>query len=161
MPPVSRGDTVEQSHLFEALEQRAQAEFDDPDALDWSRLVERRYKGQGETLVSTPEVDFHQLHQERFGFSRHRHPVETVQLRLRARRAPLEGLKMPSPSGGEPEASSATVRWNNSAIEVAVYSEPPKKFAGPALVLQSGSTLFVAPGWNAESTQRGHLRLRR
>lgn len=161
VPPVSRGDTVEQSHLFEALEQRAQAEFDDPDALDWSRLVERRYKGQGETLVSTPEVDFHQLHQERFGFSRHRHPVETVQLRLRARRAPLEGLKMPSPSGGEPEASSATVRWNNSAIEVAVYSEPPKKFAGPALVLQSGSTLFVAPGWNAESTQQGHLRLRR
>ena len=68
---------------------------------------------------------------------------------------------MPSPGGDEPEASSAMVRWDNSALKVAVYSEPPKKFAGPALVLQSGSTLFVAPGWEAERTEQGHLRLSR
>ena len=62
---------------------------------------------------------------------------------------------------GEPEASATMIRWNNSPTEVAVYSEPPKKFAGPALVLQSGSTLFVAPGWKAQLTEQGHLRLRR
>lgn len=161
VPPILRADTAEQGQLFEELKQRAEAEFDDPIALGWSRLVERRYKGQGETLVSAPDEDFHQLHQRRFGFCREQHPVETVQLRLRAKRPPLEGLKMPSPSGGEPEASSTTLRWNNSPVEVAVYFEPPKKFAGPALVLQSGSTLFVAPGWQAELTERGHLRLKR
>jgi hypothetical protein len=68
---------------------------------------------------------------------------------------------MPGPSGGELDPGSTTLRWNNSEIEVTVYSEAPKKFAGPALVLQSGSTLFVAPGWNAERTEQGHLRLKR
>ena len=161
VPPVLRENPAEQGQLFEELKQRAEKEFDDPDALGWSRLVERRYKGQGETLVSSPEKDFHQLHQERFGFSRKLHPVETVQLRLRARRPPLEGLKMPAPSGGEPEAGATTVRWNNSPTKVAVYSEPPKSFAGPALVLQPGSTLFVAPGWEARRTEQGHMRLKR
>lgn len=158
VPPHFRGEKGRETEYFQQLRARARAEFKQDQELRWFELVERRYRGQGETLVSAPHLDFHELHQSRFGFTRRNQPIETVQIRLRARRPPLSGLRLPAP-GPSSEPTRCTVRWKDEPLEVAVYSQPPASLQGPALILQAGSTLFVAPRWKAEVGEQGHLLL--
>jgi N-methylhydantoinase A/oxoprolinase/acetone carboxylase beta subunit len=161
VPPEARTDVSAHLAILQDLKERARTEFDSVKDVQWAELSERRYIGQGETLVSSRTEDFHALHQQRFGFSRPAYEVETVQLRLRARRPPLPGVEIhdSQPAGDEPTV--AKLRWNGESIEVHVYKQPTAEVRGPALVLQSGSTLFIAPGWQAIRTNRGHLLLTR
>ena len=161
VPPDDRLDLQAHTAYRESLKRKALNEFETSRGLEWTDLAERRYVGQGETLVSAPELDFHRLHQQRFGFSRPTHTVETTQLRLRARRPPLDGVELSLTQAEIAPLKVATVRWKGESIEVSVLSAPGDAFEGPALVLQSGSTLFVAPGWRAKRTAKGHLILTR
>lgn len=122
-------------------------------------LVARRYRGQGETLVSTPEVDFHTLHQEHFGFALPHTAVQTLEVRVRAQAPPLpqasENAACRSNLLGERE-----MRFKGGLVNTLVYGPGqsfPKPVAGPFLWYQEGATIFVAPGWSARTVESGHL----
>jgi N-methylhydantoinase A len=125
-------------------------------------LVARRYRGQGDTLVSAPEVDFHDLHLERFGFQRRQAPVETVEVRWRCRgqqRFPQGGLPAPEPWR---QLGARSLLSDQGRIELPVFSGSlgvGQRHQGPFLRFSSDSTLYVAPGWSAEGTSDGHLLL--
>jgi N-methylhydantoinase A len=161
VPTEARTDDSVRLSILQKLKDTALAEFETSIDIQWFELAERRYKGQGETLVSSPEIDFHQLHHQKFGFSRPNHEIETVQFRLRARRPALKGVELEHIQPSEQDHRVTSLRLNGKSLEVALYESPPSEFDGPAMVLQSGSTLFVAPGWRATRTPQGHLLLTR
>ena len=138
-----------ESH-FVGLQQVAEHDITDTTDIQWQRFVSRRYRGQGETLVSSPEAPFHDLHQSRFGFSRTETEVETIELRLRAKRSPLKISESISEVGQQSELQGQhSVRWKGTVIEVPVWKgeSPPQQACGPYLHFSGDSTTFVAPGW--------------
>jgi N-methylhydantoinase A len=163
VPPMFRTDESQWHRMLGLLKMDARREFSAARDMVWTGLVARRYRGQGETLVSEPELDFHELHQAKFGFHRPDTPVQAVEVRIRATRAPLQGLAQFAARDCSSAASGhQTVRWKGQALEVPVYQEPCgflEPTPGPLLVFQNSSTLFVAPGWRAQTLSNGHLLL--
>lgn len=126
-------------------------------------LVARRYRGQGDTLVSSPEVNFHQLHEERFGFARPGGEIETVEVRWRCRGPARDTM------GGGASAPWERVGERRLLLESG-WGEVPaftgvlavgERETGPFLHFGDGCTLFVAQGWSATGRPGGHLLLER
>jgi N-methylhydantoinase A len=135
-----------------------------PQEMSFERLLARRYKGQGDTLVSSPEVEFHDLHQARFGFQRRGTPVETVEVRWRCRGP--ERTFAPGQGAAEPwvhqEPREVLTEHGRRTTPVFRGTLPPgERQSGPFLHFASGSTLMVASGWLAEGLPGGHLLLLR
>lgn len=141
------------------------------EALRVEHGVDLRYRGQSHPLglhwrglAATTEA-FHRLHAEAYG---HRLdlPVELVNLRVRVR-GPVRELELPTtPFAGE--GDRVPRRWLSAwgqAEPVPVYTrgllEDTLEIRGPALVTDPVSTVWVAPGWRAQSDPRGNLWLRR
>lgn len=163
VPAGLRGDSSYHRSLLEELKREFEEQETPGESVTWTELVARRYEGQGETLVSAPEVDFHALHQEHFGFQRPHTPVETVEARVRVQAPPLP--EPASPIGPSSDTQTRRlVRWRSQSMEIPVYS-PDYRFessvAGPFLSFQQSSTLFVPPGWSARPLVGCHLLLER
>ncbi len=132
-------------------------------------LVARRYQGQGETLVSSPEVDFHQLHQDRFGFDRAEHLVETVEVRWRCRGTPRQLPKVATGDGdrarwSQGPKSHSLLLPKGGRIEVPTFVGQlalGQSQKGPFLWFNSSSTLYVSAAWEALGQASGDLLLRR
>lgn len=132
-------------------------------------LVAQRYRGQGETLVSSPEVDFHQLHQERFGFARSEHLVETVEVRWRCRSAQrslpaVVGQDIHGQPWSQSPRSQSVLLSEGGRIEVPTFEgilEPGDTQQGPFFRFCSSSTLYVPAAWEAVGQASGDLLLRR
>lgn len=121
--------------------------------------LDMRYRGQGYEL-SVPFVPdlitaFHEAHEHTFGYALRGRVVEAVNLRLQAVgmvNKPV--LKPEPPASGNPVPLAykpGTSRTNG--VPMMLYQrdllEPDHRFAGPALVFQFDSTVYVAPGWSA------------
>ncbi len=159
LPAQSRTNACEIQEHFVSLRDS----IGDPlEGLSLEALVARRYQGQGDTLVSTPEADFHHLHQRFFGFSRPEATIETVEVRWRARGV----SSLPTLTA---EASQPWRQIENRTV--LGYDQPLPVFQGalslgesqegPFLLFSSNSTLLVGKGWIAQGTDSGDLKLRK
>ena len=118
-----------------------------PRDLLWNRLVAR----------------YHDRHQHLFGFVSDK-PVELVELRVEASQLPRELAKCPLP---EPLTSDSFVQSShaNPAGRWPRYEhgemKPGDVVAGPALVVDTNTSTFVAEGWRAVKIVEGQLLLSR
>ncbi|MFP4607908.1 MAG: hydantoinase/oxoprolinase family protein, partial [Thiohalospira sp.] len=141
----------------------------EPESLVAEPRLELRYRGQSHALAvawsgdpDAAEAAFHAAHERLYGHALGL-PVELVTVRLHLRgplpaRPPAEGA---GAEGGEP---AARVGVHGIGEPVPLFrrdSLPPgRAVAGPALVVDEATTVWVAPGWRAEAGG-GELRLSR
>ena len=155
-----------------ALERSARAELERHRRREATveRWAEVRYRGQAHELSIPAAGDiarrFHAEHRRRYGFASSEAAVEIVTLEARAS---LPGARLPrepraSGSRARP-AATASVRHGARTYAAAVWrmEELPAGFraGGPALVLEHGATLWIAPGWSARRHPSGALLLER
>jgi len=156
---LGRTDYREQ---FEPLEQRARAEM--PGAR-LERFADLRYHGQSYELTvpwnaKAPAKPFHALHAKTYGYASPERDVEVVALRVRARIA----TKKPDLNQREAQRSARPTqrrfftagRW----VRGAVYRRQDvgrSWTAGPALVVDYGSTTLVPPAWRMRRDACGTL----
>lgn len=161
IPPDHRLDQDFIDKELDALKRAASQELGPEDDLDQTELVARRYLGQGESLTSGPKVDFHELHERRFGFHRSELSVETTEVRLRVRKASLHIGSQPPDEGDSRPVGSRVLRCRGESLEVPIYQQVSQATPGPFLLFQAGSTIFVEAGWLAQIQTEGHLLLSR
>ena len=150
---------------FERLERAARKELPGADLI---RSADIRYSGQSYELTvpwrpKNPAVPFHREHQKVYGYANPDHGIEIVTIRVRAkivvkrprltmsraatkRRLPV--MRRIHTGGG----------WRQSPI----YSRgtlSTTRLAGPALVIDYGSTTLVPPGWQFALDKFGNLRI--
>jgi N-methylhydantoinase A/oxoprolinase/acetone carboxylase beta subunit len=148
------GHSQDVGALFGQLERRATSDLPGAELIPFADM---RYDGQSYELTipwdpeqATPR--FHAEHQRVYGYSSPERKVELVAVRLRARqavarpdvRASFHSLTAP----GEPESRRfrSADQW---VVAPALRREqvPQEWTAGPALVLDYGSTTLIPPGW--------------
>ncbi len=152
--------------VFSSMAQAAGAES--PKAR-LARFADLRYRGQSYeltvpwTTMASAARAFHALHKKTYGYADPGREIEVVTLRLRARTA----VKKPSLKSAPAELTGVSKRrvftggaWRN--IPVMGRAEVPSKWtAGPALVLDYGSTTLVNPGWQMKAAEAGNLLIAR
>jgi N-methylhydantoinase A len=151
--------------LFASLERRARRES--PGA-KLERSADLRYRGQSYELnvawnPHDPAAPFHKEHAKVYGYANADREVEVVTIRVRARQT----LARPKLTRGKlrrgtPETRRVYVagKWNNAPAwkREQLGSETQ---AGPALVLDYGSTTLIPPGWSFQTDRAGNLVTRR
>jgi N-methylhydantoinase A len=143
-----------------ALARRDLAQENVPgEAMQFLGLVDVRYQGQAYELSIPFAHDLHSAfdaaHTRRYGYALPGRPIEMVNLRLQA----VGRIEKPPFTPEVEREHPATAIGQKSmpgspAIDsVALYERenlwPGARFAGPALVFQMDSTVYVAPGWSA------------
>jgi len=146
---------------FRRLEK--QAKKDVPGAR-LERFADLRYEGQSYELTvpwvsADPSASFHKEHDHVYGYSNTARVTQVVTLRLRAT-LPVKKPSLRRPAGRAVAASQRRVwlegRWRNIATGPReMVGQKPK--AGPALVLDYGSTTLVPPGWSMHCDTAGNL----
>jgi N-methylhydantoinase A len=134
-------------------------------AMVFQALVDARYRGQSYELTIPFAGDvvsaLHDAHASAYGHAMPGRAVEGVNLRLQATgivpkpelkpepvvendgREALLGAKMAVCDDAEPHASREIALYDRDRLS------PGARFAGPALVFQMDSTVYLAPGWAA------------
>jgi len=149
-----------QTQLDEMIEQARAALVQEGFAEDrmlFVGLVDARYEGQSYELTipftgpSAGDVAaaFHAAHARKYGHTIGERAVEVVNLRLQA-----TGLvEKPTLTPEAVEENDGAGALLEKETPLPLYDRerlrPGATFAGPALVLQLDSTVFVAPGWSA------------
>ncbi len=118
------------------------------------------------TTMQAAFADFTTLHQQQFGFTEADTDliVESLEAEAIARIGQtLDGLDQPvTPAASHPNVS---VFMNGEACHANVVDRaalaPGSTLEGPAIVLEDGSTTIIEPGWRAEKTSSGALKLSR
>ena len=131
------------------------------EAMVFDGLLDVRYQGQSYELA-IPFVEdilagFHGAHAQSYGHAMPERTVEVVNLRLQATGLVEKPAFVPEPiveNGGADALwgyKSAFVddRWCEIALYERARLQPGTTFAGPALVFQLDSTVFIAAGWSA------------
>jgi N-methylhydantoinase A/oxoprolinase/acetone carboxylase beta subunit len=145
-----------------ALEQKARRES--PGA-EIEHTADLRYRGQSYEL-NVPLKDaamlFHREHEKIYGYANPDREVEFVALRVRARTSVEKPKLVRSGAAkkGKPERRRVWVGGGSKEIDVwkrECLTERAK--AGPALVLDYGSTTLVPPGWKFRVDRAGNLLL--
>jgi N-methylhydantoinase A len=158
---------------FSALEQQGAAALGQEgvpaEQILLERSVDLRYRGQSTSLTLTWEnsgnaaTAFHAAHERYYG---HRLdlPIELVNLRVAAR-APRPDLDLPAVQTDHEGAATAGVRIFGVSSAVAVWERTAlhaaQSLQGPALITDSVSTTFLAPGWQCRRDDDGNLLLER
>ena len=132
------------------------------------RWAEMRYAGQSHELPVPGGADlverFHQEHERRFGFADREREVQVVTIEARAV-VPGERPRRTRRAGRRTAPEHATVRHQGRAVRATVWRREQLGGAfqaqGPALVLESGATLWMPPGWRARMHASGALMLTR
>jgi N-methylhydantoinase A len=160
MLPATENGTIEAT--FAKLEQRGMAEFTAEGLKGIAeRTVDMRYRRQGYELNVPYDAlaiqAFHRLHQQRYGFSDERKPVEVVNLRLRLIAA-AEPYSPPyqEPAGGDGSAAIYAERplhFEGRFIPTPHYRRqrlvPGDAISGPALITEYTSATLLPPGCGA------------
>jgi N-methylhydantoinase A len=141
----------------------------DREVLRVGSSLDLRYRGQSYTLnldwrgVAATEAAFQRLHQRRYG---HRLdlPVELVNLRVRVT-APPTTLSLRSRGGTAADHRGRGGRVAGFDDPVPVVGretlEPGRTLVGPAVVIDSVATTWLAPDWAAALDEVGNLLLER
>jgi N-methylhydantoinase A/oxoprolinase/acetone carboxylase beta subunit len=150
---------------FAIMEHRARRES--PSA-EMERTADLRYRGQSYELHvpwgpagnSAGAVHaFHREHARVYGYATPEREIEVVTIRVRAR----QRLAKPKLTRGPYRKGPAEIRrvWVEGAwrkIPVLPRTQvSPRRTAGPALILDYGSTTLVPPGWWFRNDQSGNL----
>ena len=153
---LGRSDLEKQ---FAILERRARRES--PSA-EIERTADLRYRGQSYELnVPWPAAAqaFHREHARVYGYATPEREVEVVTIRVRAR----QRLTKPKLTRGPFRKGSAEIRrvWVEGAWQK-IPALPRaqvslRRAAGPALILDYGSTTLVPPGWWYRNDRSGNL----
>ncbi|HJO05203.1 MAG TPA: hydantoinase/oxoprolinase family protein [Acidobacteriota bacterium] len=147
---------------FLKLEARALEDFalDELNATDlrYERSVDLRYIGQGYELEVPMQADFeaafHELHEQRYGYSDPERPTEVVNVRLRVV-APTQKPAMDDEPLTEPDSAAAIVGDHEMVFDQELHKatlidrnrlHPGGAFTGPALVVEYSTTTVVPPG---------------
>jgi len=158
---VSDGD-VEQGFqpLVDQVRDELGAEGIAADDLDVERWIDCRYVGQSATLelpIQSPDElvgAFHELHEQTFGHQLDL-SVELVGLRVEARGAPRLDEVPPLDMADEaPDVEHDVPVMMRSGLS-------DTNIEGPAIVMDTDATTWVAEGWQASLDARGHLLLER
>ena len=152
---------VELDKLIAPLAEQGQADIAaegvPPQATTLERLLDMRYRGQSYELSVplTPDfVDqFHTIHAQTYGHSEPNVPVEIVNLRVRAigslSRPPLAKAEIEDVVAPTPFDHRAVV-LSNGVASVPFYRgellQPGHVIAGPAIIAQPDTTVFVGAG---------------
>ena len=129
-----------------------------------------RYQGQSTSLtiawdsVSEAGEQFHTAHQQRYG---HRldSPLELVNLRLSIREikeAPILETGV-SPDLADAISSKATIYGMDQSVPVVHRAQlgSGNSVSGPALLMETNATTWLAPTWRATCDPYGNLMLER
>ena len=137
------------------------------DQLELERSLDLRYKGQSYTLnigwsdVHGSAAEFHETHQSRYG---HRLdvPVEMLNLRLRVR-GEAHDVVIDKPAVETAAVSLEMVKVAGESSGVPLYQRDElsvgQQFAGPAVVVETVSTTWIAAGWRCTVDAVGNLML--
>jgi N-methylhydantoinase A len=153
---LGRGDLEKE---FAALERRARRES--PGA-EIERSADLRYRGQSYELnVTWPGAAraFHQEHARIYGYATQEREIETVTIRVRARQRVAKPKLTREPfRKGRAETRRVWVDggWRDTpALPRAQVGS--RRAAGPALILDYGSTTLVPPEWWYRNDRSGNL----
>ncbi len=134
----------------------------------WVRI---RYVGQSGFLEVEPGDDlrgrFEELHRRRFHAADPERAIEVVGLRVVARgeqaqsRRPQPARRRPAHRKAPPALATTEVRFEGRARKTPVYERddltPGVRLAGPVLIAEYSSTVWLPPGWSATVTAGAHL----
>ncbi|MCC6537009.1 MAG: hydantoinase/oxoprolinase family protein [Bryobacterales bacterium] len=147
--------------IFRRLDRDARR--DTPGGATFQRSADLRYAGQSYE-INVPWDDavarFHREHARLYGYATPERAVETVTLRVRARRA------TPQPAFGQPVRSTAPAqtrriyvdgRWRDVPVTPRHAKTLAKPLAGPLLIPDYGATTLVLSGWYAQVDRTGNL----
>jgi N-methylhydantoinase A/oxoprolinase/acetone carboxylase beta subunit len=103
---------------------------------------------------------FHAAHQRTYGYSDAKKEIEIVTVRVRARKHVPAPPLAPEPGAATGQTGARRVysggRWRQ--VPALERNQAGKRLkAGPALVLDYGSTTLVPPGWTYRSAEAGNL----
>jgi len=176
-------DAVEAEELYCEMEGEGRAtlgvEGVEPHAMGFQRRMDLRYMGQSyELTVDMPAGGggfsgcveaFHMRHEEIYGYSAPKEPVEVINLRLRAiGRTPKPSLARLGQVSGKPMPFMRRLAYfegPNSWVETPVYSRGDlgsgAVLEGPVIIEQYDSTTVVYPEWGASVDAFGVMRLGR
>ena len=137
------------------------------DTITVERSADLRYRGQSFTLnlpwqgTTATAQAFHQAHKARYG---HRldAPVELVNLRIGLRGPTPELALAEIPAGGDGQSLTAT-HLHGIDQPVPVHARDTlhagQEIEGPALITETISTTYLAPGWRCRVDSHGNLLL--
>ena len=169
--PAADGAAIERA--LRDLERDVRARFPSAELrrVRIERHADVRYRGQSHelSLPAGPDLAarFHREHARRFGFADPTRAVEVVTLEARGwipgQRA--FGGERAFGGGARPGAGAARVRHEGAWLEAVIWDRDSmgaaSKVRGPAVVIESGATLWVPPGWSGTLGAGGTLILRR
>ncbi len=132
-----------------------------------------RYTGQafeidvpfdGGVSLDSLEARFHELHQQRYGYSNTQYATEAVQLRLRGTghtwKPQLSAHTNTRPSNAKPHAMRDTI-FSSQLYSTQVFHRAElaagAKGSGPALIVSGESTTVISPGWHWHIDDAGTL----
>ena len=144
-----------------------------PERRAFQLAADMRYHGQAFELVIawgdvTPdaaalarlEAAFHALHEQRFSYANPADAVEIVTLRLTATgKLPAVTLARPAPAAGEAAPQKRPMFLDGAWRDVAVHRREALSgaVAGPALIEEAYTTVFVGAGWRCAPAPGGDL----
>ncbi len=157
--------------LLRTLLQQAEADLKregvTAEQMRFTPQVDMRYQGQAYELTvpfalsddasdSQPSLldVFHAAHERAYGHALPQRTMEVVNLRVQAVGLVDKPLLTPEPESGN-DAADAFLgeRLTPDGMRLGRYDRerlrPGARFAGPALVFQYDSTVYIAPGWSA------------
>lgn len=162
-------DRAALERVWRGLEREVMGEFarGERGRVRLERWAEVRYRGQSHEIplagADRLAERFHRAHEQRFGFADPDREVEVVTLEVRGS-LPAEAIGRASRRAARGTARPirrVRVRHRGSWLGAAVWSVADLSagawLRGPALVLEPGATLWVAPGWSARARRSGAL----
>ncbi len=153
---LGRGDV---ERLYRDLERRARRDLK---GAELHRTADLRYAGQSYELnvpwnAADPGAPFHREHQRIYGFSDAARPIETVTVRVRARRA-VKQPNLVSVTQKFPRVRATRRVWIDGRWLMArVSTRDHARGSGPALIVDYGSTTLIPPGWRYRLDRYGTL----
>jgi N-methylhydantoinase A len=166
---IPAGETARLEAEWNRLERRVRAGFPAATRPRVERWAEMRYAGQSHELSVRAGAGladrFHREHARRFGFAERGRAVEVVTVEVRAS-LPGERSRRRVAGTGRPRSAGRTRvrdrgRWVMAALWDREMMGQGFTTTGPAIVVESGATLWVPARWRARMHPTGTLVLQR
>ena len=150
---------------FKVLESKARKELPG-EQLRFERFLDARYKRQSHEITIPFSKDFirvfHHAHKKMYGYHNQESDIEIVTLRVRANME-KEKIELPrlNTTRREVQSKKEPLFFKGKEIEVWSYTRDDFftgfTFSGPALILESTSTLFIPPNFRCEVDEWGNI----
>ncbi|MEJ2184871.1 MAG: hydantoinase/oxoprolinase family protein [Gemmatimonadota bacterium] len=155
--------------VFTELERRAVEAMTEEgfaaETLTLNRAVDARYHGQSYELRVPADGwrdAFHRLHESRYGYARRDAVVVTLRVQATAPTPHLPERRLPPAASPEaPRGDTRDVVFQGRTLPAAVVPRASlragHRLQGPAVVTEYSATLWLPPGWAAETLESASL----